>query len=541
MFRRAVHCVYSEDIFFTTENEEQEESGFVKTTVCNSSQERHESTDMDCTRANLGSRMADRRTLDCGGARNKQRTTDMQEMVNLRGTMDRGSSVGNLVSCNRSADSNLNPSVYMSSLNRVNSDDNFKRPIVWKKGVEESIREKGRTDQRLLESHSLPTSPSMSAKFGNRSNSTNSTQIQHAAVGSRSAAVPIPSQQPLLYMHYGYVLWPQTSESTKSSAQVYDSNLKVSGDSLSFGHTHGIYNEECERTRRTAENRNQNYYDHKYGQTSTYMNQQSGMESQDNNFRYFRPVSPSTVRHPTSPPFTGRYINSQPGSPGSSYQYPMNQMKSHQVFSTGNENTQGPSHPTSPFHTAKFSVSRPGSPGVYFQFSQSVSDEHMHYAENEDHCQSGRDTLHYSGSKHTGHSVQSPSSPLLQQNLETLQCSGQHSQWSSSSSNVLSVPVIQLTSHTSNSDDSQSNISSLPSSPCMCPQCVDILGSPPSPQKSPRKNWSLRKFLLDRMLASSPHSSVGSNTSQGSRGSAGDMYDCPSVLIFFFDLFIAIQ
>ncbi|XP_050692457.1 nascent polypeptide-associated complex subunit alpha, muscle-specific form-like [Eriocheir sinensis] len=82
------------------------------------------------------------------------------------------------------------------------------------------------------------------------------------------------------------------------------------------------------------------------------------------------------------------------------------------------------------------------------------------------------------------------------------------------------VPIIHLHSSSSTGEDSLSNTSSLPSLPssvCLCSACQDQ-GSPPSPQKSPRKNWSLRKFLLDRMLASSPYSSTGS------RGSSADMY-----------------
>ncbi|MPC16255.1 hypothetical protein E2C01_009076 [Portunus trituberculatus] len=74
------------------------------------------------------------------------------------------------------------------------------------------------------------------------------------------------------------------------------------------------------------------------------------------------------------------------------------------------------------------------------------------------------------------------------------------------------VPIIQLPSSSSTYDDSLSNTSSM----CLCSACQEQ-GSPPSPQKSPRKNWSLRKFLLDRMLASSPYSSTGS------RGSLTDM------------------
>lgn len=85
------------------------------------------------------------------------------------------------------------------------------------------------------------------------------------------------------------------------------------------------------------------------------------------------------------------------------------------------------------------------------------------------------------------------------------------------------VPIIQLSSSSSTYEDSHSTASSLPSSCCLCANCLEHGNSPPSPQKSPRKNWSLRKFLVDRMLASSPYSSMGSSGSIGSRGSATDM------------------
>lgn len=85
------------------------------------------------------------------------------------------------------------------------------------------------------------------------------------------------------------------------------------------------------------------------------------------------------------------------------------------------------------------------------------------------------------------------------------------------------VPIIQLSSSSSTCDDSHSNASSLPSSCCLCANCLEHGNSPPSPLKSPRKNWSLRKFLVDRMLASSPYSSMGSSGSIGSRGSTTDM------------------
>lgn len=85
------------------------------------------------------------------------------------------------------------------------------------------------------------------------------------------------------------------------------------------------------------------------------------------------------------------------------------------------------------------------------------------------------------------------------------------------------VPIIQLSSSSSTCEDSHSTASSLPSSCCLCANCLEHGSSPPSPQKSPRKNWSLRKFLVDRMLASSPYSSMGSSGSIGSRGSTTDM------------------
>lgn len=529
MLRRAVHRVYSEDIYFTTENEEKE-SGFVNSSVCAARQEMHESADADYRRVGLMSR------VDYSGARKKERIV-MHEMVDLqggagemgggggggggRGVLGRGSSVGNLLSSSRSGDNFLTSSVYMHPIQRVNSEDTFRRDMTWNSSTEERMRQpRGRAEQRLgtshwmhhVRSHSVPT------RFGTRTASS-PAPFQQGTFGCRSAAVPIPCQT-FHYMPHGYVMWPQVSP-PKSSA--YDYSHRRTDNNFSFGTTPRVFLEEAEDSRLSSDSTNGNDYSHGYRHSATCMNQPSGMECQDNSFQYFRPVSPCTVVHPTSPPYIQAYRNSRPGSPGLPYPYPVQQIKPRQVISTVNENTQMPTYSVSPPNAAKFSVSRPGSPGVYFQFSQSMQDEPMHYGgqENEDLCQAAIDMLHYSGNKHAGHMAKPPSSALISQNLEMVPCSSQPSYWPPA--NMASpVPVIQLTSHSCHSDETQSNTSSLPSSPCMCPQCVDP-GSPPSPQKSPRKNWSLRKFLLDRMLASSPYSSLGSSTSIGSRGSGGDM------------------
>lgn len=446
-----------------------------------------------------------------------------------RGVLGRGSSVGNLLSSSRSGDNFLTSSVYMQPLQTVNNEDTFRRDMTWNSSSEERMRHpRGRAEQRLgashwmhhVRSHSVPT------RFGTRTASS-PAPFQQGTFGCRSAAVPIPCQT-FRYMPHGYVMWPQVSP-PKSNA--YDYSHRRADNSFAFSTTPRVFLEEGEDSRLNSDSRNGNDYSHGYRHSATCMNQPSGMECQNDSFQYFRPVSPCTVVHPTSPPYIQAYRSSRPGSPGLPYHYPVQQIKPRQVFSTVNENPQVPTYSVSPPSAAKFSVSRPGSPGVYFQFSQSMQDEPIQYGgqENEDLCQAAIDMLHYSGNKHAGHMAKPPSSAFVSQNLEMVPCSSQPSYWPPA--NIASpLPVIQLTSHSCQSDETQSNTSSLPSSPCMCPQCVDPEcpqcvdpGSPPSPQKSPRKNWSLRKFLLDRMLASSPYSSLGSSTSFGSRGSGGDM------------------
>lgn len=477
--------------------------------------------------------------VDYRGARKKERIV-MHEMVDLqrgaremggggRGVLGRGSSVGNLLSSSRSGDNFLTSSVYMQPLQTVNNEDTFRRDMTWNSSSEERMRHpRGRAEQRLgashwmhhVRSHSVPT------RFGTRTASS-PAPFQQGTFGCRSAAVPIPCQT-FRYMPHGYVMWPQVSP-PKSNA--YDYSHRRADNSFAFSTTPRVFLEEGEDSRLNSDSRNGNDYSHGYRHSATCMNQPSGMECQNDSFQYFRPVSPCTVVHPTSPPYIQAYRSSRPGSPGLPYHYPVQQIKPRQVFSTVNENPQVPTYSVSPPSAAKFSVSRPGSPGVYFQFSQSMQDEPIQYGgqENEDLCQAAIDMLHYSGNKHAGHMAKPPSSAFVSQNLEMVPCSSQPSYWPPA--NIASpLPVIQLTSHSCQSDETQSNTSSLPSSPCMCPQCVDPEcpqcvdpGSPPSPQKSPRKNWSLRKFLLDRMLASSPYSSLGSSTSFGSRGSGGDM------------------
>lgn len=276
----------------------------------------------------------------------------------------------------------------------------------------------------------------------------------------------------------------------------------------------------------------------------------------------------NALYHANSPllPYAGMCPGNSHGSPGIPYQFSQPSTNTEPVFFSHNENVQSmgcfpalytASHPgiktenprllcqsppktrkslpsyapvsdTKPsmvypptFFTTPYCQTRPQCPEIWYQLPQQLGEAKPVFTSSKksnEFCQSF-DHFHQNSVIPSEPSVSfvKPRSPLQHNEFPNQALPG----WTSQRQTP-PVPIIQLAPPCSTTDDSPSSPSSLPSSSCMCSQCMDR-GSPPSPHKSPRKNWSLRKFLLDRMLASSPHSSMGSTTSLGSRGSAGDV------------------
>lgn len=184
--------------------------------------------------------------------------------------------------------------------------------------------------------------------------------------------------------------------------------------------------------------------------------------------------------------------NNKPGSPLLFYQSPQQVRRAESHCGCVGESSPLRASPT-PSHTH----TRPHSSETFFPIHHDPADSH-----------SSSGIRNASGRSSCG-SLHSTDSPIRRRHeLPVGEASPRN--------HTAPVPIIQLHSSSSTFSDSLSNTSSLPSSVCLCSVCQEQ-GSPPSPQKSPRKNWSLRKFLLDRMLASSPYSSTGS------RGSLTDM------------------
>ncbi|XP_064082707.1 uncharacterized protein LOC135198754 [Macrobrachium nipponense] len=357
------------------------------------------------------------------------------------------------------------------------------------------------------QSLSQPTSPLSTRKFGCQA-SVCKTQVHcTTTVQSSPEPVNIPIRK-YFYMPHGYILLSPVSP----FAPVYDPVDKNTFESSTITSSRAeVYDFEYHGLHTSPQNMNcQNSntlfaYPNVWPPGDTHLEVDEENNEMQKNYVPLSPKSPVPVRYVPSPVRCESTYSSRSDSSGHPCKLSPLPGRSRPRNIPYNEDVQPLLYPNTSYNKATPHSSRSASPSIFHPYSSShrspASSEYEHLS------------WHSSGNCRRRHSdIQGGSSEyhLKPQDMRKL----------SSPSNT-SIPVIHL-SHSYNSDDTQSNISSLHSSSCQCSQCIDSI-SPPSPQKSPRKNWSLRKFLLDRMLASSPHSSLGSTASMGSRGSIGDM------------------